>query len=133
MVEACFAQNRVVGAAVEVDDETARLDFDAAAGFDELAIEVLRLGLAEAVEFFGQPAVAAIGDNRQGHVQVDIESDLAGQAIEVEEVDADAQAVFDAVAADVAQHHVTGADVAVVGEKERIAFTAQTVDGDLTS
>src|SRR5271170_2232222 len=108
-----FAQDWVMSAAVEMDEQTSRFDLDAAAGFDELAVEVLRLGLGEAVQLLGQPAVAAIGDDRQGHVEVDIEPDLAGQAIKVEEVDADAQAVFNAVAARVAQYDIACANVVV--------------------
>src|SRR5437667_8134413 len=46
-VEVRFTQDRVVGAAVEVNDQTSRFDLDAAAGFDELAVEVLRLGLGK--------------------------------------------------------------------------------------
>src|SRR5438128_6953920 len=115
-VEGRFTQDRVVGAAVEVNDQTSRFDLDAAAGFDELAVEVLRLGLGKAMQLLCQPAVTAISDN--GHVEVHIEPDFARQAIEMKEVDADAQAVFDAVAAGVAQDHIASGDVAVIGEKE---------------
>ena len=47
-VECGFAENWIVTAAVEGDEELAvGTDFDEAAGFDELAIELLGLGLLE--------------------------------------------------------------------------------------
>src|SRR5260370_35376512 len=88
-----------MGAAVEVDDDTVGGYLDPAGGFHELAIELLGLGLGKAVQLVGQPAVAAVGDHREGNVEIDVESDFTGQAIEVKEVHADAQAVLDAVAA----------------------------------
>ena len=52
-------------AAVEGDEELAvGTDFDEAAGFDELAIELLGLGLLESFQLTGEPAVAAVGDDR---------------------------------------------------------------------
>jgi len=47
-------------------------------------------------------------------------------------VHADAQAVFDAVAARVTDHQITGGDIGVVGQKQREAFAAQASDGELT-
>src|SRR5229473_1029552 len=78
-VEVRFTQDRVVGAAVEVNDQTSRFDLDATAGFDELAVEVLRLGLGKAMQLLCQPAVTAISDNGQGYVEVHIEPDFARQ------------------------------------------------------
>src|SRR6266852_2945797 len=121
-----------MGAAVEVDDDTVGGYLDPAGGFHELAIELLGLGLGKAVQLVGQPAVAAVGDHREGNVEIDVESDFTGQAIEVKEVHADAQAVLDAVAAGVAQHQVAWGDLEVVGQKQRIAFAAQASHSDLT-
>ena len=108
-----------MSAAVEMDDDALPSDLHAAGGFHELAVEVLGLGLAEAVQVVRQPAVAAVGDHGQGNVQIDVETDFAGQAVQVEEVHAAAQAVLDAVAAGVTQHQVAGADLRVVGQKQR--------------
>ena len=47
-------------------------------------------------------AVAAVGQNSQRHIQIDVEAHLAGQTIEVEEVDADAERVFHAIASGIA-------------------------------
>src|SRR6266850_8566501 len=113
-------------------NDTVGVDLNSAGGFHELAVEFLGLGLVKAVQLVGQPAVAAVGDDREGNVEIYIESDFTGQAIEVEEVDADAQAVFDAVAAGVAQHQITGSDLEVVGEKQGIAFAAPASHSDLT-
>ena len=106
LVEGGLAENGVVTTAVKGNEEpAARSDLNQAAGFDELAVEVLRLGLGKAMQLLCQPAVTAISDNGQGYVEVHIEPDFARQAIEMKEVDADAQAVFDAVAAGEARPH----------------------------
>src|SRR5262249_47802882 len=67
-VEAGLAEDRVVGPLVEMDHDAFGPDFDRAAGLDESAIQLLRLGLGKAVQARGQPAIAAVGDNCQGHV-----------------------------------------------------------------
>ena len=77
-------------------------------GLDEPAVQLLRGGLLEALQSLAQPAVAAVGDHCQGRVEVDVQSHLAGQAVEVEEVHADAQAVLDPVAAGVADDQFRG-------------------------
>ena len=50
MVEARLAQQRIVGALVEVDHQALGLDFDHAAGLDEAAVDLLGLGLVEAAQ-----------------------------------------------------------------------------------
>ena len=119
VVESGFAEDRIVAAAVEGDEEpTAGSDFDLAAGFDELAVELLRLGLLEALELTSQPAVATVGDHRQSHVEVDVQADLAGEAIEVEEVDVRSQAVLDAVASGIMGDELAGAHLEVIGQEQ---------------
>src|SRR5262245_4722943 len=104
--EVGFTKDWVVAAAVEVDGDLFRGHFDVAGSFDELSVEVFGLGLGEAFELVGQPPVAAMGNDGEDDIKVDVETHLARQAIQVEEVDADAQAVLDAVAARVARHQI---------------------------
>jgi hypothetical protein len=109
-----FVEDRVVAAAVEMDGDLFGGHFDVAGRDHELAIEVFGLRLGEAFEFAGQPSIAAMGDDGEDNIEVDVETHLAGEAIDMEEVDADAQAVLDAVAARVARHEVAWRDVGVV-------------------
>ena len=103
-------------------------DGDAAGGADELAEEHLRFGFLDPLQARGQPAVAAAGDHRQRRVQVDIEADLADQPVEVEKVDAVADGIFDAVAADVTREKIATGLGAVVGQHQRRPVAAQTGD-----
>jgi hypothetical protein len=43
------------------------------------------------MELLGQPAVAAVGQNGQRSIQIDIEPHFTGETIEVKEVDADTE------------------------------------------
>src|SRR5262249_20803273 len=75
--------------------------------------------LVEAVQLAGQPPVAAVGHNGQRHVHIDVEAHLTGQAVEVKEGDADAEAVFDAVPLGIADNQVAGRLGDVVGQEQR--------------
>ncbi len=114
-----------------MDREAVGPDLDAAGSLHKFAIEFLWFGLGEPMQFFGQPTVAAVGDHREGDVKIHVESDFARQAIEVEKVNTDAQAIFDAVAPGVAQHDVAGSDFGVVGQEQRVAFASQAGHGNL--
>src|SRR3989304_6834233 len=99
-VESRFAENGVVAAAVEQDSQDAmRHDLDLAAGLDELAGQLLGLGLLEAFEPASEPPVATVGDHSQGDVQVDVQANLTRQVIHVKEIHVRSKSVFDAVAA----------------------------------
>jgi hypothetical protein len=130
--EVGFAKDGVVAAAIEVDGDLFRGHFDVAGSFDELSVEVFGLGLGEAFELAGEPTVAAMGNDGEDDVEVDVETHLARQAIQVEEVDADAQAVLNAVAARIARHKVAGGNVGVVAHEQGEPFAAQAGDGDLS-
>lgn len=121
-----------MAAAVEVDGDLFRGHFDVAGSFDELSVEIFGLGLGEAFELAGQPPVAAMGNDGEDDIEVDIETHLAGQAIQVEEVDADAQTILDAVAACVARHQVAWRNVGVVAHEQGETFASQAGDGDLS-
>src|SRR6266849_1326033 len=116
-VEGGFAQDRVVRATVEADGDLLLGHADLACGLDELAKQVLRFRLRETLEPTCQPAIAAVGDHRQRDIEIDVETDLAGQTVEMEKVDADAETVLDAVAPRVAYHQVARRDVGVVTQK----------------
>jgi len=122
--EVGFVKDRVVAAAIEVDGDLFRGHFDVAGSFDELAVEVFGLGLGETFELARQPTVAAMGDDGEDDVEVDVETHLARQAIQVEEVDADAQAVLDAVATCVARHEVAWSNVGVVAHEQGETFAS---------
>src|SRR5262249_31012354 len=101
-------------------------------GLHEPTVELFRLGLREAVQPRGQPAVAAVGQDGQRHVQIHVEADLTGQAVQVKEVDADPQGVLDAVPPRVAGDHVAAADLEVVGQAQRRLLPAQAAHRQLT-
>src|SRR3954470_23464718 len=118
--------------AVEHDRHPVILDGNRPGGLYVTAIELLRGGLLEALQPRRQPAVAAVGDHRQGGIEVDVQPHLAGQAIEVEEVHADPKAVLDPVAARVADDQLARRLLEVIGQEERGAAAAQAGHGDLT-
>ena len=93
-----------------------------------------RLGFAvgEAIQFARQPSIAPVGHHRQGRVQIDVERDFAGQAVEMEEVDPAAQRILDPVATRVACHDLASSLVAVVGQQERGLVASQAGDGNLS-
>src|SRR5580658_842196 len=131
LVKGCFAQDRVMRPLVEMDDDRVLCDLDASARFHELAVEVFRLGFAEAVQLAGEPAVATVGDHREGDIDINVEPYLAGQAIEMEEVDADAETVFYAVAAGITEDEVAGSNLGVVRHKQGDAFATQAANDHL--
>jgi hypothetical protein len=69
--------------------------------------------------------------HRQGHVHIHVQPPFAGQTVEVKEIDADAEAVLDAMASGVAGDEVPGTDVEVVGHKESRVGMPQAVHGHL--
>src|SRR5436309_2985776 len=97
-----------MAASVEADLDGVVLDLDAAGGFDESTVELFGRGGLVASQLRSKPAVTAVGDHRQDGVEVDIEPYLAGQTVQVKEVDARPQAVFDAVSPRVTNDHRAG-------------------------
>ena len=109
-VESGLGNDGVVRPAVERDEKFIAPDGEGAAGFDELAIELFGLHRGAAVEALGEPTVAAIGQDGQADVGVDVEADFAGQAVEVEGVDVDGRVVFDGITAEVAGDDVAATE-----------------------
>ncbi len=99
LLEGGFAKNRFVTAVIEGRYKAAvRRDFDRSAVLHELAVQQLRLCFFESLQLLCQPAVGAVGEHRQRHIQIDVQPDFTRQTIHVKEVDVCSQAVFDAVA-----------------------------------
>ena len=74
-------------------------DANRPSGLDDLPAQSLGLRLGEAIQFARQSAIAPVGHHRQGRVQIDVERDFAGQAVEMEEVDPAPQRILDSVMA----------------------------------
>lgn len=70
--------------------------------------------LLVASQLFAQPPIAAVGQDGHGRVQVNIEANLTGQTVEMEEIHADSQAVFHSVTTSVADDHISGSFFKVV-------------------
>ena len=89
---------------VKTHDHTVGLDFELSTSFYELAIELCGFRFVTAMQRRGQPALAPMSQHGQGHIHIAIEPHLTGQTVEVKEIDARSQAVFDAVAPRVVHH-----------------------------
>ena len=125
-------QDRIVRSFLEVDVDVLFGDANRSAGLDDLPAQALGLRLGEAVEFARQPAIAPVGQDRQGRVQIGVQRDFAGQAVEMEEVDAAPQRILDPIPAGVTRHDLSSGLVAVVGQQERGLVASQAGDGDLS-
>ena len=97
-VELCFAQDRVVTATIEVDDDAVvGFDFNGSGSFDELPIQRFSLAAVESVKLVRQPAVTAVGKDRQDCINIHVQPYFARQTVQVKEVYTAAQRVFDSV------------------------------------
>src|SRR3954470_955321 len=76
--------------------------------------------------------ITALQPNTLHPVQIDIQSHLARQAIEMKEVDARTQAILHAVAAGIPNDQRSGRLVEVVGEEEGGPVAPQTIHGQLS-
>ena len=115
----------------EVYHNTVGLDFDPSACFHKLAIELLGLCCVEAMQLGSQPPVAPIGQDRQGDVHIHVQAHLAGETVEMKDIDTDAQTVFHAVASSIACDELPCAGVEVIGHQQRALTTPQAVEGEL--
>jgi hypothetical protein len=98
--------------------KTVSLDFELSPGFHELAIELFGLRFVKTMQLRGQPSVAPMRQHCQGHVYIHVEPHLTGQTVEVKEIDADAEAILDAIPTGIADNEVSGTGIEVVGHKE---------------
>ena len=105
-IQGGFAQDRIVRPLVEAYDKAVSVHFEQATGFHKLAIELFGLRFVEPMQPSGQPPIAAVGQDSQGDIHVHIQAHLTGQAIEVKEIDTNAEAVLYAVASSIADDRV---------------------------
>jgi len=107
------------------------LHFELSPSFHKLAIELFGFRFVKAMQLRGQPPVAPMGKHRQGHVHIDVEPHLTGQTVEVKEIDADAEAILDAIASSVAGYEVPCTGIEVVGYEEGRVGMPQAVNSYL--
>ena len=93
---------------IEPNQEAILFDLDDSSGPREPLVGLLRFDLLITRQPSRQPAIATMCNHRQRHIKVHIEADFAGQAVEVEEIHADSQGVFDSVPLDVPRDHFAG-------------------------
>jgi hypothetical protein len=131
-VERRLSQDRIVRSFLEVDVDLIFGDPNGARGLDDLPTEPFWLRLGESMKLARQPAVASVGHDRQSRIQIGVQRDFAGQAIEMEEADAAPQGILNPVAARVPRHDLSSGLLAVVGQQERGLVASQAGDGDLS-
>lgn len=81
-------------ALVEPNHDPVALDLHDPSGRHEAPVLLLRFRLLVAGSLRRQPAIATMSDHRQRQIQIHIETNFAGQAVDVEEVHADSQSIF---------------------------------------
>ena len=96
------------GAWFEADLDPLGGDVQQAGGLDEVAEDGVGGGGLVAAEPQREVAVDAVGDDRQGGVEVDDERDLGGERVEVEGADLGGELVFDQPAFGVALEQLLG-------------------------
>ena len=106
-------------------DPPPRFNLDGSRSLHELAINPFGFGMPKAIQLVGQPTVTAVGQYRQDRVQVYVQSDFAGQAVQVEEIDAAPQPVFHSVAPGIIRNQFAWTDLEVVGQEECRLFSSQ--------
>ena len=130
LVQVCLAEDRVVRAAIEVDDDPpARFHLDGTGSLDELTVEPLGLRIAKAAQLVRQPAVASLGDDGEDCIQVHVQSHFACQTIQVEEIDAAAQRILNSVASSIVDDQVAGSARGIVGQEQSRLFAAESFYG----
>ena len=104
-------------APIEANDQLIWRYFDESLGRDEEAVELLGSRLLVTPQVLAEPPVAAIGQNGKRCVQVHVESDLARQTVEMEEVDTDPKTILDSIAARVTDDDISSRLLKVIREK----------------
>ena len=94
-------------ASLEANDQLIWCHFDESLGRDEEAVELLGSRLLVAPQMLAEPPVAAIGQNSKRCVQVHVESDLACQTVEMEEVHTDPKTILYAITARVTDDDIS--------------------------
>ncbi len=84
---------------------------------DEEAVELLGSRILVTPQMLAEPPVAAIGQNSKRCVQVHVESDLACQTIEMEEVHTDLKTILYAITARVTDDDISSCLLKMIREK----------------
>ena len=61
-------------------------NFHVARSLNELAVKLFGFGNVEAMQLMGQPTVAAVGKHREYGVEIHVESNFAGQTIQMKKL-----------------------------------------------
>src|SRR4029450_993076 len=72
-----------------------------------------------------------MGQDSEADAHIHVQSHLAGETVEMKEIDTDAQTVFHAVASSIACDELPCAGVEVIGHQQRELTTPQAVEGEL--
>ena len=104
-------------ASLEANDQLLWRHCDESLGRDEEAVELLGSRLLVTPQALADPPVAAIGQNGKRCVQVHVESDLARQTVEMEEVDTDPKTILYAIAARVTDDDISSCLLKMIREK----------------
>lgn len=112
---------------VEVNHDPVVLQFDHAPSL----IQLFRRRLVKAAQLLPQPTITSVGQDRRHRVQVYVQPDFAGQAVQVKEVDGRAQTVLDAIATRIADDQLACQFLEVVGQEQSRLFPSQAIDGQL--
>jgi hypothetical protein len=123
-IERGFADHGDVRGFVEPNHDPLVLDFDIAAGFHHPLDRLLRHGLPTAEQPRRQPAIATVGNHRQRRVEIHVEADFAGQAVEMEEIHTDPRGVFHAIWSHRARDQFAGLGLEMVGQANGWLVTA---------
>ena len=116
---------------VEVHDDAFRLDFDHTPCCHELARQLFGRSGVKASQLLGQPAIATIGQDGPGGVEIDVESYCTRQTIDVQEMHAHPPAVLDAIASSVADDQCPRPLLSVVGQEQGRGLPSQARDRSL--
>ena len=132
VLEAGSEQQGAVSTFAEGDLDGIFGDCDKRLGFDKVAEQVagVRGGVLLA-DFCPEQAVEGAGHEGQLQVAVDFERHGRGQGIDVEELDAVGDAVFDEHAAGVELDQARGGAAQLIGEQQGRLFMTEVGDGDL--
>ena len=130
-IEGGFTQDRIVRPFVKAYHNAVGVYFELATSFHKLAVELFGLRFVEPMQLGGQPPIATIRQDGQRDIHVHIEPHLTGQAIEVKEIDTDAQAILHAIASGIADERSRALASKLLDTTRVGSATPQAVHGQL--
>jgi hypothetical protein len=106
-----------VTASLEANDQLIWRHFYKSLGRDEQAAQLLGSRLFVTSEMLAESPVATIGQNSKRCVQVHVESDLARQTIQMEEVDTNPKTILHSIATCVTDDDISSRLLKMIREK----------------